>query len=337
MVGAAILTGDPNVGDLGGQAAQLALASYSRNQESEADMLGIRYLARTGYDPDAMSSFLSQLEAHKRLEAAMAGRPGAADQFDFLQTHPRTADRVRDAAAQAGVTAVREPMRNQETYLRKIDGMVYGDSAKQGFVRGQRFAHPVMRFAFEVPDGFNMINLPSKVVAQHRNGSLIQFDAVPPKISRQYDEAVFLQDVWAKGLRLRSMERITINGLPAATGTARVNTRSGPADLRLLAIRFAPDRIFRFLFLTPGQQTAAMNLGLRETTYSFRRLSAAEAAALKPYRIRIHEVRAGDTVSGLARRMPFDGFREERFRLLNGMQPGEALQRGRLVKLVVEE
>jgi predicted Zn-dependent protease len=109
---------------LGGEAAQaggalggLLLTSYSRDQEFEADMLGGRYLARTGYDTRAMAGFLSQLQAHSRLEAALAGQPEKADSFNIMQTHPRTADRIERALEQAGASPVADPLVAQEVYF----------------------------------------------------------------------------------------------------------------------------------------------------------------------------------------------------------------------------
>ncbi len=337
VVGAAILTGDGSVGQLGGQAAQLALASYSRSQESEADMLGIRYLSRAGYDPEAMSSFLSQMEAQARLSAQIAGKPGQADSFNILQTHPRTADRVRDAARQAGVTAVADPMRNQAAFLRNLEGTIYGDSPEQGFVRGQDFLHPKMKIAFQAPQGFRLANRPSNVQATHPNGTVIVFDAAGGQAAQRYEVGDYLRGVWGKSARLEQFERIEINGMKAATAMTRARLKSGPGLLRLVAIRHSPERIFRFLFVIPGNRADEMGLPLRQTTYSFRRLSDAEAAALKPYRIRIHEVRAGDTLSSLAQRVPYPDYRQERLRVLNGLKPGETLRVGQKLKLIVEE
>lgn len=337
VVGAAILTGDANVGQFGGQAAQLALASYSRSQESEADLLGIRYLSRAGYDPDAMAGFLSQMESNARLEATLAGNPGQADAYNIMQTHPRTADRVRDAARQAGVTQVANPMRNRDTYLRRIDGTIHGDSPRQGYVRGQRFLHPELKFAFEAPPGFRLANRPTSVQAKHPNGSMIVFDMAGGEVARRYEVGDYLRGVWGKNARLEQFERIEINGMKAATATTKVNLNSGPGSLRLLAIRFAPNQIVRFLFVVPSNRLDQMNRPLRETTYSFRRLSDGEAASLKPYRIRIHEVRPGESLSSLARRLPYPDYREERLRVLNGLRPGEGLQVGQKIKLIVEE
>ncbi|MEE8171646.1 MAG: Zn-dependent protease, partial [Alphaproteobacteria bacterium] len=89
-------------------------------------------------------------------------------------------------------------------------------------------------------------------------------------------------------------------------------------------------------FLTRPQQTAQFNEVFRRATFSFRRLSEAEAEALKPRRVRVITVRPGDTPESLARRMAFDDFQLERFRVLNGLLPGEPLAPGRRVKIVSE-
>jgi len=147
----------------------------------------------------------------------------------------------------------------------------------------------------------------------------------------------YLRGVWGKNARLSQFERIEINGMKAATATTSAKLNSGQASLRLLAIRFAQNRIFRFLFVVPSNRLDQMNRPLRETTYSFRRLSDGEAASLKPYRLRVHEVRPGETLASLARRLPYPDYREERLRVLNGLRPGESLRAGQKIKLIVAE
>ena len=153
-LGLGILLGSGPATDLYGAVAGVALRSYSREPEYESDLLGVRYMSRAGYDPGAMATFLTRLLAHGRLEAELRGQPGKADAFDIMQTHPRTAERIARAIAEAGTKTVAEPLIAREIYLGKIDGLLYGDDPEQGFVRGRRFLHPWLRFAFEVPRGF---------------------------------------------------------------------------------------------------------------------------------------------------------------------------------------
>ncbi len=108
-----------------GTGATLVLRGWSRTQEFEADTLGVRYLTRAGFDPDAMAGFLSRLRAHSRLEAELRGEPGRADAFSLLQTHPRTTDRINQAIKAAGVKPVAQPIVAREIYLRLIVGITY--------------------------------------------------------------------------------------------------------------------------------------------------------------------------------------------------------------------
>ena len=323
---------------LGGEAAQaggalggLLLRSFSREQEFEADMLGGRYLARAGYDTGAMAGFLSQLQAHSRLEAELAGQPEKADAFNIMQTHPRTADRIEQALAQANATPVADPLVAQDVYFDKIDGMIYGDKADEGYIRGRSFAHPKLKFAFEAPAGFRLYNQSQAVIARDGDGkAAIQFDRAP----RPYGGAMtdYLTQVWGAKVRLSGVEALTVNGMPAATASVSGNGK----DFRLLAVRYDADTIYRFLFVSAPDRTAALNRPFRETSYSFRKLSDAEAAALKPRRIAIYTVQAGDSPAKIAARMPFAEENLPRFLVLNGFTERTTLRPGQRVKIVTE-
>jgi predicted Zn-dependent protease len=334
LIGLGMATGSSALVDLAGTGAAAYLQSYSRDQEFEADTLGVRYLARATYDPKAMSAFLSSLLADSRLEATIAGNPGTADQYNIMATHPRTVDRVERAIAAANQAPIANPILARDVYLDKIDGLLYGDDPEQGFIKGRRFAHPRLKLEFTAPEGYSLHNSATAVLAQGPQGAQIVFDAAPQSYAG--DMAGYIANVWAAKIRLDGMRAITIDGMEAATATAAVDTQSGPAFVRLYAIRFASGRIYRFLCVGPVNAAESFDRGFRGTAASFRRLSDAEARALKPMRIRIVTVRGGDTVASLARAMPFDDYREERFRVLNGLGPNDQLTPGQRVKLIAE-
>ncbi|MDP6351236.1 MAG: M48 family metalloprotease [Alphaproteobacteria bacterium] len=313
--------------------ALAVIQSYSREDEFEADMLGVRYLSRAGFDPDAMSSFLARLSAHGELEAAIHGRP--ADQgFDFLATHPRTADRTARAIAAANLTAVVDPIVARDIYFGKIDGMLFGDDPAQGMIRGQRFLHPELGFAFEVPRGFILLNGQESVLARGPEGAAIRFDGAPRQ--RRVSMVSFLRDQWAPEARLSRLEAIRVNGMEAATAATQAEGQGGAVDVRLLAIAFDSRTIYRFLFITPPRLTGQLNEAFRRTAFSFRPLSRNEAAQIRPRRLVIHRVGAGETARALAARQPFAEFGLDRFLVLNGLDPGQPLDPGAVVKLVVE-
>jgi predicted Zn-dependent protease len=336
--GQAVIASLPAIFTGGGAAASAAgqnyLQGYTRDQEYQADLLGVRYMSRANYDPLGMANFLRQLQADNRLDATIAGKPELADQNNIMTTHPRTADRIERAIREAGGIQVVQPLVERDLYLSKIDGILYGDAPEQGLIQGRRFAHPTLRFAFEVPPGFHLINGPRAVLAQRADGALIFFDRAQGFAGvRMID---YLTDEWAPKLQPADAETIDVNGMDAATGSARIDTKSGPSDVRLVAIRYDGTAIYRFLFVTKPTLTASLAADLQRTTHSFRRLSQSEAAALRPQRVHILTVKAGDTPQSLARRMPFDDFQEARFRVLNGLGPDEGLKVGQHVKIVAE-
>ena len=335
-LGAAILGAvidNRSVSDFANLAAGAYVQGYSRSQELEADTLGVRYLSRAGFDATAMSSFLETMGAEATLASKMAGKRGDRAQGGLFASHPRTADRVIEAAAAAQAKFGGE--RARDIYLRRIDGMIYGDSPEDGFVRGRAFAHPILRIAFTAPPGFRLRNAPEAVVGTHPSGATVRFDEARlanPLISTWH----YLRGIWASKVALTRIERTHVDGMDAVAASTRVRTRSGVRDVRLVAIRAAPNRVYRFFFVTPPRQTREFSTPFRQMIASFRRLGVQQAANLRPLRLRVVKVRPGDTVESLAARMPFNDFRTERFQVLNGLRPGERLRPGQLVKIVTE-
>ena len=343
VIGASVLGAEGAMLDAIGQSAaaigQGAVANFSREQELEADRLGVRYLARAGYDPEAQADFLESMQAQSALQAELAGRAYDANRVDFFATHPATAARVREAiraASAEGLDMSGDRPRNRDVFLNAIDGMVYGDSRAQGFVRDGRFLHPELRFAFAAPEGFTITNSAQAVTMQGRSGRIV-FDGgrdpgVPP--------ARYIAEGWAPALaeraktgRLSELESFRVDGLEAAGAWMPIRTRQGEALARLTAIRAGGGRLYRFFALVDPRDRSARAAALAAPR-SFERLSMTEAARLQPYRIRIVTVGRGDTVESLAARMPFDRANVERFRVLNDLRPGERVAPGDRVKLV---
>mgnify|MGYP000157993777 CR=1 FL=1 len=335
---------DPNSGGLGtnqllGVVAQLALRSYSREQEMESDMLAVRYLVRTSYSPDAMSSFFYKLRAHTELLAFEAGNPGLANQAGgLLSTHPRTADRIKQAITLAKEAPRSNYIVKRDTMLRHVNGLLFGDDPKQGIIKGQRFIHSDLGVTFKVPPAFKMANSPERVVANGPDGAVIIFDMEKAEKAAQIrDLKAYLTDQWGQGLSMKDVEEIYVNGLKAATGQGRVKTKGGGLkDIRLLAIREGKSRLYRFLFSTPPAFTSRHVKGFRGTTYSFRRMTPSETSGIKEMRLRVLTIGRRDTAAGLAARMPMEKNGRRWFEVINGMAPGQPIKPGEKVKIVVK-
>jgi len=336
-IGAAILgavTKSESLGNIAQMGAAAYVQGFSRDQEFEADQLGIRYMTQAGFEPSAMASFLGSLEAEDKLGAKIAGKEGTAPEAGLFATHPRTADRVAAAAQAAKAKAGGQISRDRDIYLKKIDGMIYGDSPSQGFIRGRKFLHPELKLAFEAPSGFMLRNSSAALVGQNKRGdAVLRFDG-DKQARGSGSMARYITNVWAPNLGLRNAEGFTVNGMEAATANARVSTNDGPREIRLVAIRYDRNQIYRFMFMGAPDIPANLDEAFRTTIYSFRKLSTSEAAQLKPLRIKVVTVKKGETPAILAKRMAVPDFPLERFLTLNGLAPGQSLAAGTKVKIV---
>ena len=335
QIGVAVLgiaTGSSALANMGGYAATAYIQGFSREQELEADTLGIRYMSRAGYDPNAMVSFLETLRAHSMIEAEANGLPpGSVDEYNVMATHPRGAQRVQEAVQQVRAGGVTGGERARERYLAQIDGMLYGDDPKEGQVVGQMFQHRDLRLQFEAPEGFRLRNNPDRVVATRPGGAAMLFDMGR---ARSNDLIAYLDREWAEPGVLSNLQRLEINGLRAATGTVRMNTRGGQADIRPVVIEGDGDRVFRLLFLSPVDQTAGLNEPFRRATYSFRRLTEREAAAIQPQRLLIVAAGAGSDPAVLGRPLPYGNLNAKAWAVMNDLQPGQCPAQGQPIKVI---
>ncbi len=329
-----VLTGSQEGMQMASQLGQLYLLKYSRGQEYESDLIGVRLLARSGYDPTASASFLDTLGRWSSLESRLAGQQAAPP--EFLSTHPNSADRVRRAAAEAQVVTAAGAVsaeRSREAYLRTIDGMLYGDDpAKQGFIRGNEFVHPEMRFAFSVPPEFKLANTSSAVVARSPSGGQMQFT-----IGNSTEAPTALIDGPLSkqlGVTLGPSRAVQINGRSAAVGAARAQTQSGAVDVQAYVIRWEGATNYVFLWVTPANDTQRLERAINDSVSSARVIDPRTLKVPPTERIRIATVKPGDTAASLAQRTSFADAKQDRFLVLNGLTAPADVKAGQEVKLV---
>jgi predicted Zn-dependent protease len=333
-VGLGAVTGSSQLGNLAGQVTQGLVLSYSRSQESEADDLGVAYLAAAGYDPAASASFLNSLGAATELEARAVGRNDERALPGWARTHPLSADRVRRTMEKARATGrAGTGLRNRDAFLAQIDGMMVDDDPRQGVIDGRTFTQPDLRLRFTVPAGYGIQN-GARAVGISGQGGQAQFSggAFNGDLGAYLQQA--FQSISGQNARIAYAQprATTVNGIPAAYSTARVATQSGQVDLTIVAYRWDSDTAYHFAMVTP----AGSGVGPFEAMVgSLIRMGAGEAAAIRPRIVDVVTVGPRDSVATLASRMAYDDLKEERFRVLNGLAAGAALRPGQKVKLVV--
>ncbi len=311
------------------QGSQLLTLKYSRKQETEADNLGVQYLTSAGYDPRAMSTVLQSLANQTALEAKLMGTTDRVP--EWASTHPDPASRVRAALARAGGNA--KGKTNRDLFLSKIGGLTYGDDPKQGVVDGRKFTHPFMKLHFEAPSGFYLVNGTRAVAISGQSGKG-QFTAAAYKGDMDaYIKAAFAALTQSGQAQIDPGEitRTTVNGIKAAYATARVNSSSNSqVDVTVFAYELAGDQAVHFVTVVPAGNTSTFT-GMFG---SLRRISDAEAAAVKPRKLVVVTVKKGDTVQSLAQKMAYSDAPLDRFLVLNGLTSSSTVKAGDKVKLV---
>ena len=327
--GLGALTGSSIISSIAGTGAKLYALGYSRNQEYEADTLGVRYSAASGYDPHAASDILTGLEAETTLEARIAGRNAKATP-GWASTHPNSADRIARARALAAKTGRPDGTTRQDVdYLRMLDGMAYDDDAAQGTVSGQTFLHRDMKLKFVAPTGYTIANGTDAVTVSGTGGQAQFKSAAATGDLSGFVAAQFR----ALGANAGTATLATQpNGIRYAYQTVRATANNRAVDVTLVAYAMPSATPF-FTVVTPaGQGVGAFGSMLG----SVAPLTNAQAAAIKGKRIKIATVGARDTVDTLARQMAYPDYQRDRFLTLNGLTANATLRPGMLVKLVVE-
>jgi len=309
------------------------LLSFSREQEYQADTLGIRYLIAAGYDPAGASGILAALSRASALEYRVQGRTNRQTP-EWASTHPLSENRVQRVLAQERQTGrLGAGTRNRDLFLAQLNGIFVDDDPAQGVIEGRTFTHPDLHIFFAVPQGYLMSN-GTTAVSISGSGGKAQFSG--GRYNGRLEDYTYrvLQELAGGEVQLGvgPTQRTVVNGIPAAFTVARANTSSGAVDVSVFAYQWAPDTVYHFVMLTRGGSGFSP---FAQMVQSIRRVTPAEAAAIRPRVIEVVSVRPGDSVQSLASRMAYPTFRLERFLSLNGLQANSRLVPGQKLKLVV--
>ncbi|MGV8833711.1 MAG: M48 family metalloprotease [Devosia sp.] len=300
-----------------------SLASFSQNQELEADREGIKIAGKAGYDPQAAARFLGVMSRFATFSAG-AGKSEAG----FLSSHPSTPARIQKAldTAQAmfGKPGVGEI--DRDGYLESIDGLTFGDSPAQGTIIGRRFLHPASKFTFTVPPGYTLQNSQGAVVGVAGDGEAVRFDSaeVQPNVTL----TDYLKSGWIAGLKTDSVTSRTINGIETASGLAQTDQWF----FRVSVMRL-DGQVYRFIFAAKSDGTRFAQ-GAGDTLESFRRTTSSDLAAIHKVAIHVVKANSGDTADSLARQMKALSRGTELFYIINDLYPGDPIEVGEDYKIV---
>ncbi|UYZ58165.1 M48 family metalloprotease [Hymenobacter latericus] len=340
LLGAMIAS--PRFGQYAEQAQQglgLLFLKFGRDDEREADQLGVEYSTKIGYDAHQMADFFQTLQREQE-------KSGGEALPDFLSTHPNPGDRfvtVNQLATEwqqkAGLTNAKV---NRDSYLRMLEGMVYGEDPKQGFVENSVFYHPELRFQFPVPAGWQHQNTPQQVQMAPKDGKALLIFTLAPG---QTLEAAAQQLVQQYQLQVAESKNTTVNGLPALAivadqvaqqqqGQAAPQQQAQVSARTLLYLIRYTDKNYLMLGASSPQDFNAYFPLFSSTAQGFRQLSDPDKINRQPQRVRIKTLKLRSTLQQALRTLQVPEKRHEEMAILNGMPLNEQLNAGSLIKVV---
>jgi predicted Zn-dependent protease len=304
---------------------QILFLKYSRDDENQADELGVRYMTRQRFDARHMPAVFTMLDRVSSAE-------GGGRLPEWLATHPNPGNRARrltqlvDRLPDDSVGTIV----NEDSYLRRLDGMVYGEDPREGFFRGNLFLHPGMRFQIAFPEGWRGVNQKQAVGAISPDQDAI----VQVTLARGSDPSAAAQAfVQAnQGVNVGSAERVSVNGLSGVVMPFRAQSQQGAVAGTALFISHN-DAVFQVLGYAPQQRWDARQGAAEATMQSFRPLTDPAALNAQPLRLDIVRAGAGKSIEQMARETN-SSVPAQKLALLNQMEPGQPLQQGQLVKMV---
>ncbi len=324
-----------NFADYAMQGMELLFLKFSRDNEREADRLGVEYASRIGYDAQKMADFFNVLE-----KMNMASDHGGIP--TFFSTHPNPEDRQVAVAKQSAEwkesLGYDEWLVNEDSYLRRIDGIVYGEDPRQGFVDGNVFYHPELKFRFPVPANWMLENSPMQVQMGPSDGSALMIFTLAEQTA-----AAEAAQATLTNLNLTQLEskRTTVNGLPAVaviSEQSSQNQQTGQTQtIRVMSYFIEYDgRVYIFHGLTSGAEFNSYARLFESTMAGFGRLTEASRLNVKPKRIKVVQVQQAATMADALRSYGVPQGQMNELALLNNIELNTRLPKGKLIKLIGE-
>ncbi len=311
------------------------VASYSRDQELQADKLGAEYLSRVNYDPRNMIDVIGVLKNQERfaIDAAKAEGRQVSEGTNWLASHPSNDQRLADITRIANDYKGRYVDEGRDRYMKAVDGMGFGESRDQGVTRGRNFYHEGLGFAFTAPLGWKIDNDAdslSFIAADGSAGLLVR--PVPANAGATHDEIIRNAIKPTSG----RTETRTLNGLRATHFDGARRNQQGQNEPVRATVATGPNNA-NYVLVYAAKDSAALNRNLRglmETESSFRPLNTNERSAARPWSVKVVPYPRGGFAE-LARQSPLTTNAEGQLRLLNGAYGGGAEPKpGEPVKVV---
>ena len=317
------------------QGMQLLFLKYSRDNEREADRLGVEYASKIGYDANKMADFFNVLN-----KMSMGSEHGGVP--TFLSTHPDPGDRYNAVKTSTtewqqklGATAWKV---NGNEYLKLIDGLVYGDDPRQGFVENNVFYHPEMKFKYPVPAGWQFENSPLQVSMAPKDGKAVMAFLLSDKKTAEEAAQGFVTEMKVTVLENK---KLTVSGMPAVAVVSQQTSQDHQTGAQSV-VKFLSyfiqynGQVFSFHGVAADADFNNFVPDFRATMEKFDKLTDPAKLNVKPKRIKIYEVKNQQTLADIFKNQKVAQDKMKELALLNNLELTDKVEKGRLIKLIGE-
>ena len=321
-------------GDAAQQSLGLLFLKFGRDDERQSDRLGVEYSTKIGYDATEMADFFRTLQREQE-------KSGAEAVPDFLSTHPNPADRyetVKELAADWKQKVKTTNLQvNRNAYLKMIDGIVYGEDPRQGFVENNVFYHPELKFQFPVPANWAHQNSPQQFQMAAKDGKAMMVLTLAPGQSLEEAAKQILQKYQLEALESKN---VTVNGLPALAMVADQKAQQGQQAAQESSVRTLTylikygNNIYSLMGVSAAANFENYFQLFSNTMQQFRTLTDPAMLSRQAERVRIKTVSKSGTLAQVLRQFSVNEKRLNELAILNGMELDESVPAGTLVKVI---
>src|SRR5215203_2773895 len=324
------------MGEAASQSLGLLFLKFGRDAERESDKLGVEYSSKIGYDAQYMAGFFKTLE-RKGAES------GAAELPDFLSTHPNPGER-NVAVAQLATEwkqklNLANPKINGNEYLKRIEGLIYGEDPKQGFLESNVFYHPELKLQFSIPENWAYQNTPQAVQLASKDGKAMMMLMLAPGTSLREAATGVMQQYKLQAVDSRD---INVNGLSALAVVAdqqpqqdQQQQQQQAASIRTLSYFIQHgSNIYHLIGVSAVNDFNTYSPYFENSMRSFKELTDAAKINKKPERVRIKTVRQDGTLEQALRGNNVQEKRLQEFAILNGKLLTDRVAAGSLIKVI---
>jgi len=305
----------------------LLFLSFSRDDERQADALGVEYSSKAGYDSNHMANLFVSLERLNPGEA-QGGLPG------WFSTHPNPPDRIaaikRDTQEWRAKIQQTQFAVNRDRYLKQIDGIVFGEDPRQGYVEGHIFYHPQLRFQFPVPAGWKVNNTSSQVQMINQDQNAIILFSMAPEKSPSAAANAFINE--SKAVVVKS-ERIQVNGMPAHRIISDITTEQGLVRVLSYFIR-KEKTVYVFLGYTGQARFDGYFPVFDQTMGRFKNLTDSHRINVKADQLAVKRTTTQGSLRQALRKFGEPEDQWEALAIINGMKLDDAVPGNTIIKVV---